>query len=711
MELLMLDSLFNPASIAIIGASRTPGKLGYAILANVIESKFAGPIYPINPTLPLSGKKNEILGYPIYPSLADVPGPIGLAVIVIPANFVIAALEECVTNGVGAVIVISAGFRETGGDGLKLERRIAEIAQKHRMPIVGPNCLGVIDTVAPYNASFAMGMPRRGHIAFMSQSGALCTAVLDVALSQKIGFSRFVSLGNKAHLNELDFLRSWADDPHSKVIMAYLEGIVDGERFICEARQITKKKPIIAIKSGTTGSGSRAVSSHTGTLAGSERAYEAAFKQAGVLRAGSVGDLFDLAIAFARQPLPKGNRVAIVTNAGGPGIMATDALEKGGLKLATLSQATQDRLHQALPAAASVLNPIDVLGDARSDRYQVAIQVALADDNVDALVVILTPQFMTEIEETALTLAEAAVAQPANTRKPVLACFMGEAHMAQAQHIFSEHSIPSYPIPERAAAAIKAMVTQANWMTEPLPQFEQFEVDQETVARIFAKVRADGRVKIGDAESRDILTAYGIRVPKSKLCPTAEEAVVFADEIGYPVVMKIASPDILHKTDVGGVRIGLESPTDVRDAFDLMVYRAQKYQPKAHIWGCLVQEQVRGGKEVITGMNRDPQFGPLVMFGLGGIYVEVLKDVSFRIAPFDRKEAMAMIQEIRSFGLLRGVRGEAPADLEAAAETLLRLSQLVTDFPEIVEMDLNPLMVFEKGRGAMGVDMRLVLKS
>lgn len=706
----MLDSLFTPTSIAVIGASRTPGKLGYAILGNVIESKFTGPVYPINVTPPGPDEKNDIMGYPVYPSLAAVPGPIGLAVIVLPAKAVMASLEDCARHKVGAVIVISAGFRETGGEGFKLERQMAALAEKHGMPIVGPNCLGVIDTIAPYNASFAVGMPRRGKIAFMSQSGALCTAVLDVAQAQNIGFSRFVSLGNKAHLNELDFLRSWAADPESKVIMAYLEGIVDGERFICEARQITKRKPVIAIKSGTTSGGSRAISSHTGTLAGSERAYEAAFKQAGVLRAASVGELFDLATAFARQPLPKGDHIAVVTNAGGPGIMATDALERGGLKLATLSETTQNTLRQALPAAASVLNPIDVLGDARSDRYKTAIQAALADEDVDALLVILTPQFTTEIEETAQVLAEANQAQPDGQRKPVLACFMGEAHMQEALRLFSRHSIPSYPIPERAATALKAMAAQAKWTQEPLPQFERFEVDQQSVARIFDKVRADGRIKIGDAESRDILTAYGIQVPRSKLCPTAEEAVAFAAEIGYPVVMKIASPDILHKTDVGGVRVGLESPTDVRDAFDLMVYRAQKYQPQAQIWGCLVQQQMRGGKEIITGMNRDPQFGPLVMFGLGGIYVEVLKDVSFRIAPFDRKEANAMLREIRSFGLLQGVRGEPPADLEAIADTLLRLSQLVTDFPEIVEMDINPLMVFEKGRGAMAVDMRLVLK-
>lgn len=701
----MLDSLFNPESIAIIGASRTEGKLGYAILANVIESGFAGPIYPINPA------GGEILGRQSYASLAEISGHVGLAVIVVPAKHVMAALNDCAENKVGAVIVISAGFRETGSEGLKLERQMAELAEKHNMPIVGPNCLGVIDTTVPYNASFAVGMPRQGHIAFMSQSGALCTGILDMALAQNIGFSRFVSLGNKAHLNELDFLQSWAEDKYTNVIMAYLEGIVDGERFISQARQITKKKPVISIKSGTTSGGSRAVSSHTGTLAGSERAYEAAFKQAGVLRAGSVGDLFDLAVALARQPLPRGDRIAIITNAGGPGIMATDALEKSGLKMASISPETQQLLKAALPEAASVLNPIDVLGDAKSDRYRIAFKAALEDENVDAVLAILTPQFMTEIEGTALALAEAAEAQPADNKKPVMACFIGEEHMKESQQFFSERSIPSYPIPERAAAAMRAMVTQAQWAREPLPNFEKFDVDKETVAKIFAAVRADGRVQIGDAESRDILTAYGIRVPRSKLCATSEEAVAFAGELGYPVVMKIASPDILHKTDVGGVKVGLDSPAAVRDAFDLMVYRAQKHMPNAQIWGCLVQEMIRGGKEVICGMNRDPQFGPLVMFGLGGIYVEVLKDVAFRIAPFDRKEANAMIREIRSFGLLRGVRGERPADLEAAVDVLLRLSQLVTDFPEVVEMDINPLIIFEQGRGAMGVDMRLILKS
>ena len=695
----MLDTLFYPKSIAVIGASRTEGKLGYAVLANIIQSGFSGAIYPVNP------KADEILGLPCHQDLNEIKGEIDLAVIVIPAKYVLDTLETCGERGVGSVIVISAGFRETGHEGLMAERKMAEIAQKYQMRIVGPNCLGVIDTLAPMNASFAVGMPRRGQIAFMSQSGALCTSILDIALAQDVGFSHFVSLGNKADLNEIDFLQAWTEDDESRVVMAYLEGIADGERFIEVARHMTKQKPVIAIKSGSTSAGSRAVSSHTGTLAGSERAYEAAFKQAGVLRAGSVGDLFDLSIALARQPLPRNERVAIITNAGGPGIMTTDAIEHSGLSLASLGQETMDKLRQVLPSAASVLNPVDVLGDALADRYQAALQAVTADPDLGALIVILTPQFMTEIEETARAVGEVSD----HSDIPVLACFMGEANTEAGAKILTEHNVPNYIVPERAVAALKAMVDQHLWQERPLPEFETFDVDRERVGRIFEQVRSDGRLQIGDAEARDILEAYRIRIPASKLCKNPDEAIDFAEEIGYPVVMKIASPDILHKTDIGGVRLNIEGSNDVRDSFDLLTFRAMRYMPDAEIWGCLVQQQVRGGKEIIAGMNRDPQFGPLVMFGLGGIYVEVLKDVSFRIAPFSRREANEMMREIRSFNLLRGVRGQARSDIEATADTLLKLSQLVTDFPEIVEMDINPLIVFEEGRGTMGIDMRLVL--
>ena len=697
----MLETLFSPRAIAVIGASRTEGKLGHAVVSNIVSSGFQGRIYPINP------QPGEILGLPTYPSLSAIEGPVDLAVIVIPAKGVLQALEECGQKGVGSVIVISAGFRETGHAGLLAERQMTEIARKYNMRIVGPNVLGVIDTFSPYNASFAVGMPRQGKIAFMSQSGALCTSILDIALARDIGFSRFVSLGNKADLNEIDFLEAWADDPQSRVILAYLEGISDGARFIQVARELTKRKPVVAIKSGTTSAGSRAVSSHTGTLAGSERAYEAAFKQAGVVRAHSVGHLFDLAVAFARQPLPRNDQIAVITNAGGPGIMATDAIEKAGLRVASLTEETMNKLREALPPAASVLNPVDVLGDALSDRYKAALSLVSRDPNIGALMVILTPQFMTEIEETARAVGEVA----RNSEIPVLACFMGEANTQAGVKILTEHSVPNYIVPEQAVAALKAMVDQRHWQDTPLPQFERFDVDSERVARVFAKVRADGRLQIGDAEARDILEAYRIPIPASRLCASADEAVAFAEEIGYPVVMKIASPDILHKTDIGGVRLNVSSATEVRDSFDLMTFRALRHMPDATIWGCLVQQQVRGGKEIILGMNRDPQFGPLVMFGLGGIYVEVLKDVAFRVAPFSRDEANAMMREIRSFNLLRGVRGQPPSDIGACVDTLLKLSQLVTDFPEIVEMDINPLMVFEEGRGVMGIDMRLVLAS
>lgn len=700
-ELESLKAFVSPRSIAVIGASRSKGKLGHAVLSNVIESGFPGAIYPINPG------SDEILGLPCYPNIDAVNGEVDLALIVIPAKFVLDILESCGKRGVGSVIIITAGFRETSHDGLVAERKMAEIANDYQMRILGPNCLGMIDTLIPMNASFAAGMPRRGKIAFMSQSGALCTSVLDIALAQDVGFSRFVSLGNKADLNEIDFLQAWAEDPESRVIMAYLEGIQDGARFIEVARQVSKKKPIIAIKSGTTSAGSRAVSSHTGTLAGSEQAYEAAFKQAGVIRAGSVEDLFDLAISFARQPVPPRDQVAVITNAGGPGIMASDAIERAGLNLAALSRETIDTLRDVLPPAASVINPVDVLGDALADRYRKALELVSADPNVGAIIVILTPQFMTQVEESAKAVGETAD----QIHIPVLTCFMGEANTLAGERILTAYKVPNYRVPERAVAALKAMADQREWQQVAMPEFEIFGADQDRVHRIFEKVRAEGRLQIGDAEARTILEAYGIPIPGSRLCKTTEEAVSFAEEVGYPVVMKIASPDILHKTDIGGVRLNVGSASDVRDSFDLLTYRALRYMPDAEIWGCLVQQQVRGGREVIVGMNRDPQFGPLFMFGLGGIYVEVLKDVSFRIAPFSRKEADEMIREIRSINLLRGVRGQARSDMEAVVETLLKVSQLVTDFPEIVELDINPLIVFEEGRGARAIDMRLVLSS
>ncbi|MGQ9626072.1 MAG: acetate--CoA ligase alpha subunit [Anaerolineae bacterium] len=697
----MLEMFSNPKSVAVIGASREPGKLGYGVLSNIIKYGYEGQIYPINP------KAQEILGLKSYPSILEVEGPVDLAVIVVPAPLVAGVLEECGRKGVRGAIIISAGFREVGGEGVRRERELVEIARLYGIRILGPNVLGIIDTIAHLNASFAAGMPQKGYIAFMSQSGALCTSILDIARAQDIGFSHFVSLGNKADLNEIDFIEAWEDDPYTKVIMAYLEGVADGETFIRVARRVTKKKPLIIIKSGTTGAGSRAVSSHTGTLAGSERAYEAAFRQSGVIRATSVQELFDYSILFARQPLLESERIAIITNAGGPGIMATDAWERLGLQLASLERETMEKLRECLPEAASVLNPVDVLGDALEDRYKAAIEIVLKDQNVGGLLVVLTPQAMTPVAEVGRVVAEAADL----SEKPIVSCFMGEASIGEAVSIMRAHSVPNYVVPERAAAALGAMVHYRRWLERPPLEIESFDIDREKIRAVFDKVRSEERLTIGDTEAREILEACGIRIPRSELAHSAEEAVRYAEKIGYPVVMKIASPDILHKSDIGGVKVGLNTPADVRDAFDLITYRATRYMPEAQIWGCLVQEMALGGREVIVGMNRDIQFGPLVMFGLGGIYVEALKDVSFRVAPFSRREAQEMISEIRSYNLLRGTRGEPPADLEALVDALLRVSQLVSEFPEIVEMDINPLIVYESGRGVMGIDMRLVLAS
>ncbi|MDH7487532.1 MAG: acetate--CoA ligase [Anaerolineae bacterium] len=695
----MLDMFFNPQSVAVIGASRDPTKLGYGVLHNIIRYGYEGRVYPINP------KADEVLGLPAYASVLDVPDPIDLAVIVVPAGFVAAVLEECGQKGVKGAVIITAGFREIGREGKQRENELLEIAHRYGMRLIGPNVLGVIDTISHLNASFAAGMPRQGTIAFMSQSGALCTSILDMALAEGVGFSHFVSLGNKADTNEIDFLEAWRDDPHSRVIVAYLEGIVNGARFMEVARQVNLQKPIVAIKSGTTSAGSRAVSSHTGTLAGSEQAYDVAFNQVGLIRARSVEDLFDYAVAFARQPLLRNDRIAVITNAGGPGIMAADAIERAGLQLASLEPETQRLLKEKLPAAASAANPIDVLGDALADRYELALHAALNDPNTGGVIVILTPQVMTQIEETARVVGEATQQHD----KPVMACFMGQATVRPGVDILNEMKVPNYRVPERAVAALAAMSRYRRWREQPPLQIKRFDVDNGKVREVFDRVRQEGRVSIGDAEAREIMQAYGLPMPQSVLAATAEEAVAAAEQIGYPVVMKIASPDILHKTDIGGVKLNLTTPGDVRDAFDLLVFRATRYMPDAEIWGCLVQQQVRGGKEVILGMSRDPQFGPLLLFGLGGIYVEALKDVTFRVAPIDEREAREMIGEIRAYSLLRGVRGEPPADMEAIVDTLLRMSQLVTDFPEIAEMDINPLIVFEQGKGVLSIDMRLVL--
>ncbi|MGD8997281.1 MAG: acetate--CoA ligase family protein [Anaerolineae bacterium] len=695
----MLEALFSPQAVAVVGASTNPEKLGHSVLDNIIKYGYQGQVYPVNPTA------KEILGRTCYPRVTEIPDPVDLAVIVVPDRFVAEVMEDCGKRGVQAAIIITAGFREAGAEGRQMEREVMKIAEEHHIRVVGPNCLGVIDTNSSLNASFAARMPDRGQISFMSQSGALCTGILDRAALNGLGFSSFVSLGNKGDLNETDFLEVWRDDPNTSVVMAYLEGVVDGDAFIEAARKLTKTKPLIVVKSGTTSAGSRAVSSHTGTLAGSDTAYDAAFEQAGILRAHSVSELFAYSTALAYQPLPRGRQVAIITNAGGPGIMATDACVNGGLELASLSSDTVDYLHQVLPPAANHYNPIDVLGDARSDRYEKALEAALKDPGVDAIIFLLTPQVMTDIEET----AEAVVRISKQHDKPVLACFMGGKDVAAGNKILGEGHIPFYGFPEDAADALRIMVQQQEWINTEYEDPVHMDADRERAAMTVLAAQKAGRLKLNEMEARQVVAAYGLPLPKSQLAFTADQAAQFADEIGYPVVMKIISPDILHKSDMGGVMIGIQTEKEAREAYQDILIRARRYMSDADIWGVAVQEMVKHGKETILGVNKDPTFGHMVMFGLGGIYVEVLKDVQFGIAPITPTQAREMITNLRSYPLLAGVRGEEASDMEAMADCLLRVSQMVTDLPQIVELDINPLFVYEAGKGVMAVDARIVI--
>jgi acetyltransferase len=694
-----LTRLFAPRTVAVIGASRDPDKVGYRVVENLRKGGFEGPIYPVNPSA------TEVLGLKAYPSLPDIPEAVDLAVVVLPAPAVLPTIEVCAAHGVGAAIVISAGFREAGGKGVELEEALRRRVGQLGVRVLGPNCLGLIVTEARLNATFAKGMPPSGGIAFISQSGALCTAALDWAVGLGVGFSALVSLGNKADLSEAEIIEALADDPKTRVIVGYLEAVEDGQAFLRVAEAASRKKPIVFFKAGTTEGGARAASSHTGALAGSDRAYEAAFKQAGVIRARSVRELFDFARAFDSLSLPGGNRIAIVTNAGGPGIIAADACEGGALRLATLSEPTLASLKRVLPRTASLHNPVDVVGDATADRYRAALEAVVADPGVDGVLALATPQAMTDLEQ----FAHALVKVGRDAGKPIVAAFMAEASLGDANKILLRGGIPDFPFPEEAVRTLEAMVRYQGARERP-PRPARVPGDRRAASAVVARVRGWGLSAIGESEARAVLDVYGFRGPKTLRAGSADRAAEAAAEIGFPVVLKIASADILHKSEVGGVRLGLTSMNEVRRAYGQMVEQAAEAVPSARIDGVLIQEQVRGGREVILGMARDPQFGPLLMFGLGGIYVEALKDVTFRVAPLTRADAEAMIREVRAFPILQGLRGEPAADLTALVDDILRLSRLVTDIPEIAELDINPLVVKVEGAGTVALDARIRLE-
>jgi acetyltransferase len=695
----MLNSLFRPKSIAVVGASREKRKVGHSVLSNLITYKFPGKIYPINPNA------KTILGKKCFRSVMDVPDDIDLAVFTIPAEAVADMFDECGRKKIPTAIIISAGFKESGRRGSALEAMLGEKLAGYGMRVVGPNCLGIIDTSSNLNASFAAGMPLKGNIGFFSQSGALCTAILDWALGERVGFSRFVSLGNKLDIDETDILQEMGNDDQTEVILGYLEGVKDGVKFLEVAREVTSRKPVIMIKSGGTEAGARAASSHTGSLAGSEKAFSAAFAQSGIIRVLSMENLFDHARAFSSGRYPAGNRVAIVTNAGGPAIIASDAVERSSLRMAGFEKKTIEALRASLPPSASLYNPVDMIGDAREDRYTAALNAVLTDSSVDGALVLFTPQAMSGPEDIAK-----AVSRCCSNHKPVLAVFMGGPSVRKSIEILSNASIPNYRYPEQAVAAMDAMARYQLWRTRPTPHHKEFDVNREQVQLLLAEAMKEGLVEIGEYKAREIVSACGFKVPGSVIANNVSDAEFIAEKIGYPVVMKIASPDILHKSDVGGVRVGLQDRKQVREAFLDMRERAKRLLPDADLWGISVQEMIEGGKEVILGMVRDPQFGPVVMFGLGGIYVEILKDVMFRIAPLSVEDAQEMIHGIRSFPLLQGARGEKPVHIGSIVESLLRLSQLVTDFPEIFEIDINPLKVFPEGRDPVALDARLTLR-
>jgi acetyltransferase len=702
----MLEKLLTPDSITVIGASRKPGKVGHAILANLVDAKFTGDIVPVNPA------GGEILGVPVYKNLDEYGKKIDLAVIVVPLMAVKDAVREAIGAGARAVVIITAGFKEVGEEGAALEREIAELCASRGVRLMGPNCLGLINTHHRMNASFANRMPDVGSISIISQSGALCTAILDWAAGRDLGLAKLVSIGNKADLDETDFLTAFAADDETKVIAGYLESIASGDAFVRAAEAAATIKPIVIMKAGTTASGGKAASSHTGSLAGADIAYGAAFKRSGVIRAETFEALFDYATALAMQPLPKGDRVAIITNAGGPGIMAADAVETMGLHVATLRESIATALKAKLPAAASVGNPIDVLGDADPERYAMAVKAAQEDESVDAIIVILAPQAMTSPARTARAVLERirmVEADPALPPKPVLAAFMGGKDVMPARQEFVASNLPDYPAPERAVAALKAMVDYARWRKRPPRVVTRFPVNRRRVERIIARHLRIGRLQVNEAQAKEILGAYDFSVPAGRLCATVEEAVEVAGSVGYPVVMKISSPDAVHKSDIGGVRLGISDAEEVRDAFDLMTMRIKRKIPDARLDGIYVEKMCTPGREVIIGMKRDPQFGPMLMFGLGGIFVEVMKDVTFHLAPITADEALQMLMGTRSYALLKGARGHAGVDLKAVAGTLQRLSQLATDFPRIAELDINPLIVGEIGTEPAVADARITL--
>lgn len=698
-----LDALLKPTSIAVVGASRQANTIGHQIVSNLVAHGFTGAVYPVNP------RATAVNSMHAWPDLSSLPSPVDCAIVCVPSERVNDVAGECGANGVKGLIVISAGFREVGGDGIERERKLVETVRRHGMRMLGPNCMGVINTdpTIRMNGTFAPLMPPGGKAAFVSQSGALGVSVLDYATELGIGIGQFVSLGNKPDVSGNDLLLQWEHDPAVELILMYAENFGNPRRFLEIAGRITPHKPIVVVKAGRSAAGARAASSHTGALAASDTSVNALLTQAGVLRARSVEELFDIAMALSVLKPPRGRRTAILTNSGGPGVLAADALGDYNVDLVDFQPETVARLVPLYPPEASIRNPLDMIASANAQGYRTALDAILEDSGVDMAVAIFTPPLGVRTEEVAEAIGAAAAQHPT---KPVVSVLMGRAGLPQGKAELLTSGVPAYVFPESAARAVGALIRQSEWSRRParaIPDASALSVNRNGVREILASVRARGERKLSETEALAVVEAYGIPTVRARLARSAAEAVTIAEEVGWPVVLKIVSPQIVHKTDAGGVRLHLNTASDVRTAYDEILESARGAVPDAEIAGVLVQRQLAPDRELIAGITRQPGFGPLVMAGLGGVFVEVLRDVTFRLAPIDALDASEMLSELRGASILDALRGQPAADRDAVGDVLVRVARLGADFPEIEELDINPLVA--SASGAIAVDARVLL--
>lgn len=702
-----IRKIFNPKAIAVIGASERQESVGYAVLNNLLTMGYEGKVFPINP------KRPQVLGATAYPSVAETPEKADLAVVATPAGTVPGLVEECGKAGITSLVIITSGFSEIGEEGKALEAEILRLLNKYNIRAVGPNCLGVMNPSVKMNASFAGKMPYSGKVGFISQSGALCTSILDWAIKHHIGFSNFVSIGSMMDLEFSDLIEYFDQDQQTESIILYIESIKKPEEFIKAARKFTSKKPIFAIKAGRFEEGAAAAASHTGALAGADDVYDAALKRAGIVRVQKIEDLINVAQSLSMQSLPEGNRMCIITNAGGPGVITTDALVERGGKLSKLSEEVKNELNQALPPFWSHSNPVDVLGDAQADRYEKALELCMKDPNSDAITVILTPQAMSEPVPTARSIAR--IAKKYN--KPIFTSWMGADYVEEGVKILLQSGVPSYSCPEPAIDAFSMMcrykeLKQLLDNSDKSSSDTSLKVSEETKKKyknLMKEIAAGGeRNFLNEIEAKGLLEEYGIPTTKTSLATSAEEAASIAEKIGFPVVMKIQSPDILHKTDAGGVLLGLKSTEDVKDGFKRIMENAKAYNSKAKLEGVAVQKMVNlsGGTELIIGLKKDSLWGPTVIFGAGGVNVELLKDKTISLMPLNRKLVQESIQGTKIYKLLAGYRGQAGANMTYLEDIVLNFGKLVSDFPEIQEIDINPLVI--KGNDAYALDARVI---